>query len=142
MAIYQDKGPCLVRLWWVRALLVVILLGLALRLWHLSVVEFEHYQALAERNHVLTVPMDAPRGVISDREGRVLVDNAPAFNLVLYRNEIQDLEDTLSFLVDGFELRRESLAARLEGDVAVLHGQRDRIDILQHRLPAESLQSL
>ena len=115
MAIYQDKGPCLVRLWWVRALLVVILLGLALRLWHLSVVEFEHYQALAERNHVLTVPMDAPRGVISDREGRVLVDNAPAFNLVLYRNEIQDLEDTLSFLVDGFELRRESLAARLEG---------------------------
>ena len=115
MAIYQDKTHCLVRLRWVRALLVVVLLGLLLRVWHLSVVKFEHYQALAERNHVLTVPMDAPRGPISDREGRVLVDNAYAFNLVLYRNEVQDLESTLSFLTEDFELQRKGLDERLRG---------------------------
>ena len=115
MAIYQDKTHHLVRLRWVMGLLVVVLLGLFLRLWHLSVVKFEHYQALAERNHVLTVPMDAPRGLIFDREGRVLVDNAHAFNLVLYRNEVQDLESTLSFLIEGFKLRREGLDDRLRG---------------------------
>ena len=115
MAIYQDKTLCLVRLRWVSGLLVAVMLGLFLRLWHLSVVKFEHYQALAERNHVLTVPMDAPRGLISDREGRVLVDNASAFNLVLYRNEVEDLESTLSFLIEGFQLRRKGLDERLRG---------------------------
>ncbi len=115
MAVYQEKNYCLVRLRWVRGLLIVILLGLFLRLWHLDVVNFEHYDALAERNHVLTVPMDAPRGLISDREGRVLVDNAHSFNLVLYRNEVQDLEGTLSFLAEGFELQRQGLDERLKG---------------------------
>ncbi len=115
MAVYQEKDSCLVRLRWVRGLLVVILLGLLLRLWHLDVVQFEHYQALAERNHVLTVPMDAPRGLISDREGRVLVDSVNVFSLVLYRNEVQDLESTLSFLAEGFKLERKGLDERLKG---------------------------
>ena len=115
MAIYQEKNHCLVRLRWIRGLLVAVLLGLFLRLWHLDVVKFEHYRVLAERNHVLTVPMDAPRGVISDREGRVLVDNANAFNLVLYRNEVEDLEGTLSFMVEGFKLTRKELDQRLKG---------------------------
>ena len=113
MTIYQDNKIFQLRLKWGRGLLVLAFLGLFFKLWHLTVLQSDYYQGMAERNRVRTVPMMAPRGLIYDREGRVLVDNLHSFNLVCYRSELSSLEKTLDFLVEGFGLQRENLGHRL-----------------------------
>ena len=65
------------------ALRVAIIGGVALvafglvffRLWYLQVLSGDRYKAEASDNRVREIKVQAPRGEIVDREGRVLVDN-------------------------------------------------------------------
>ena len=65
------------------ALRVAILGGIALvlfaviffRLWYLQVLSGDKYLAEANDNRVREVKVEAPRGKIVDRNGKVLVDN-------------------------------------------------------------------
>ena len=114
MPIYQDNREFLQRLRWLRIVFVLVFVCLFAKLWSLTVLDFERYKNLAERNRVHTVPQLAPRGLIYDREGRVLVDNVYGFNLLLFRDEVQDLSETVQFLVEGLDLSREVLQERLK----------------------------
>jgi len=114
MPIFQDNHDLLQRLNWLRIFFVVIFIGLFAQLWFLSVLEFEHYANLAERNRIRTLPQIAPRGLIYDRENRVLVDNVYGFNLLLFRDELRDLDGTIQFLVEGLDLTEEVLRERLQ----------------------------
>jgi penicillin-binding protein 2 len=53
--------------------------------WRLQIAQHERYEGQAERNRIRSLPVIAPRGRILDREGRVLVDNFPAFSVLLMR---------------------------------------------------------
>ena len=114
MPIYQDNRELLQRMRWLQVICVLVFIGLFAKLWSLTVLDFELYKNLAERNRVRTIPELAPRGLIYDREGRVLVDNVYEFNLLLYRDEVQDLNETLNFLVDGLGLDRNTIQERLK----------------------------
>ncbi len=50
---------------------------LVFRLWVLQILDSQSYVAQAESNSLRTLEVNAPRGVIEDRTGRVLVDNRP-----------------------------------------------------------------
>jgi penicillin-binding protein 2 len=113
MPIYQDNSLCRIRLRWIQWFLVVLFLGLFLKLWHLTVVDFTQHSVAAERNRARTIPIKAPRGVIYDREGRVLASSVNSFSLVCYRSEASNLEATVDFLVQGLGLDRQSLEQRL-----------------------------
>ncbi len=68
---------------------VAILSGVALvmfaiiffRLWYLEVLSGDHYRQEAENNQLRTIRVQAPRGEILDRNGRVLVDNRTSLAL-------------------------------------------------------------
>ncbi len=79
------------------ALLLVGLLSLTLlgKLIHLQIVRHDYYLELSQGNRVRQDPVPASRGLILDRRGRVLVDNEPAFQLELIREQTPDLNDTL-----------------------------------------------
>src|SRR5262249_3419280 len=70
------------------AIVAAALAVLLLRLWFLQVIGSDKYQALANDNRLRSVVIDAPRGVITDRDGRVLVDNTPAEDLVFRPREV------------------------------------------------------
>src|SRR5579883_1333740 len=55
--------------------------------WRLQVTHHEQYLQLSERNRTRDLPIIAPRGRILDRDGRVLVDNLPAFSVLLSRDD-------------------------------------------------------
>jgi penicillin-binding protein 2 len=57
---------------------------LFLRLWALQVLAGDRYLAQANDNRVRTLRIDAPRGLIVDRNGRTLVENAPGTRLELW----------------------------------------------------------
>jgi penicillin-binding protein 2 len=65
----------------INALAVAILLviaALVARLWYLQVLSGESYAALSENNRLREVSLDAPRGLILDRAGEILVGDRPA----------------------------------------------------------------
>ncbi|MDI6717316.1 MAG: penicillin-binding protein 2 [Actinomycetota bacterium] len=62
---------------------VVVFVVLISRLWFMQVIGGQKYVELAEGNYVRVIPIDAPRGVIYDRNGNVLVNNRPSIGVAL-----------------------------------------------------------
>lgn len=76
------------------AILGAITLGvfavLFLRLWALQILSGEQYLRIAQNNQVRTLRVEAPRGVIRDREGRILVGNKVGTALQLWPDSLPD----------------------------------------------------
>jgi penicillin-binding protein 2 len=60
----------------------------------LQIGEHSTYLEESQRNRIRELPIVAPRGLILDRNGRILVDNTPAFSVLLSRDGSQKLTDT------------------------------------------------
>jgi penicillin-binding protein 2 len=84
------------------AMLVIGLLVLTLmaRLSYLQVVRHDYYLELSQGNRVRLDPIPASRGVILDRNGNVLANNEPAYQLELIREQVPNLNDTLKRLAE------------------------------------------
>lgn len=63
------------------ALVLVLFFILFLRLFHLQIVEGKANRELADGNRIQIKVIHAPRGVVFDRNGKVLAANSPAFRL-------------------------------------------------------------
>ena len=113
MAIFQDNRDPIERLYWLGWAFFVMVLLLFSRLWYLSVASFDHYDHVARRNHIRTVPILAARGPIEDRNGHILVENTYGFDLVLFREKKPGLDRTLQFLSEALQVSREELEERL-----------------------------
>ncbi len=93
-------------------LVVVCLTGLlGGRLFYLQVVQHEVYSTRSEKNRVRVEPLPPTRGLIYDRHGVLLAENRPTYNLTLVRERVEDLDATLSLLVDLLELSEEEAEA-------------------------------
>jgi penicillin-binding protein 2 len=79
-------------------LMVLLTFTLLGRLYLLQVVRHDYYAELSQGNRVRTEPIPASRGLILDRNGTVLVDNEPAYQLELTREQVPNLNDTLKRL--------------------------------------------
>jgi len=86
--------------------LTAVLVG---RLIWLQVVEYERYSDLAQGNRVRIEPQPAPRGIIYDRNGAILAENKPAYQLELVPEEVGDIDATLRGLVGIGLLPEEDL---------------------------------
>lgn len=93
---------------------VFIMLLLLLRLWYLQVISTEKFQLLSEKNRIRYIPISAPRGPIYDRDGRLLVDNRPAFSVVAMRQDVADRDHLLERLSEYLDIPVEDLARRWE----------------------------
>jgi penicillin-binding protein 2 len=81
-------------------LMFLLTLTLLSRLYILQVVRHDYYADLSQGNRVRTEPIPASRGLILDRNGAVLADNEPAYQLELTREQVPDLNDTLKRLTE------------------------------------------
>jgi penicillin-binding protein 2 len=89
-----------------------IFLLLVLRLWYLQVISFDRYRVLSEKNRTRYIPITAPRGPIYDRNGLVLVENRPAFDISVLRQEIEKPDELFSSLVPHLEVDIDTLRKR------------------------------
>lgn len=80
---------------------------LALGFWNIQVGQHGRWSEVAENNHQRTVNVRAPRGVIFDRDGRVLVQNRHRLDIGLVQEQAPDLDGTLARLaaVTGTDAR-------------------------------------
>lgn len=94
------------------AVLTTGLCGLVWRAWALQVDDNDHYRALAERQHGMTVDIQAPRGDIRDVHGEPLAVSADVDSIWANPREIRDVTATA-----------DKLAAILETDAAELEAK-------------------
>ena len=85
-----NKVPRL-RLSMMAVVAVALFASLFARLYDLQVVGSSDYRLQAEANRVRTLQVEAPRGRILDRNGKVLVDNRVAVVVAIDRNAFGDL---------------------------------------------------
>ncbi len=77
------------------ALMFVALAAVAARLYYLQIVSTKELAELADRNRIRTLRVPAPRGLVFDRNHRVLVDTRPSFDAMLVPEDSTDLTSTI-----------------------------------------------
>ena len=105
MAIAEDRRRLTTRLNMLKGAISVAFVLLACGFWFFQVVQHAKFKEMAENNHQRTLTLRAPRGVIFDRTGRLLVANRNAFNISIVREHTKDLDRTMRVLstVTGVE---------------------------------------
>ena len=102
------------RLKWLAGSLAVAFFVVLSSYWYLQIVRSEHYWRLAENNRLRVLRLEAPRGLIYDRSGQLLVENVPSFRLLIDRSLSADLEASLVFAANILDRDEEGLGESLQ----------------------------
>jgi penicillin-binding protein 2 len=109
---FEDTSQNLrARLRFIQAMVVLLLGVLSVRLYVLQVVRGGRYAEIAENQRRRRLPIPAPRGVIFDREGRVIVDSRPIYNVIMSREDVKgkDLNSLIEPLAEGLTVDKDIL---------------------------------
>ena len=71
---------------------IVVLTTLILRLWFLQIINGPVYRVQSENNRIHLQNIPPFRGLIKDRNGELLVDNRPSYDLYVIPEDVQDPE--------------------------------------------------
>lgn len=88
---------------------------LILRLIYLQIIKGQEYRRMSLNNSIRLQSIDAPRGLIFDRHGDLLVDNRPSFDLYISLKDARPVEDTIGRLSMHASLDLTELAGRMDG---------------------------
>jgi penicillin-binding protein 2 len=105
MSNVEDRRGIITRLSILQYVITGLFSILAISFWVLQVAQHAKFEEMAENNHQRTLALRAPRGIIVDRDGRVLVENRPSFSISITREHSKDLNRTIRMLaaVLGYE---------------------------------------
>jgi penicillin-binding protein 2 len=99
----------------IQVIAFVLLTLLGVRLYFLQIVKGEYYNDRAESQRVRFIPIPAPRGAIFDRNGKLLVDSRPTYNVVLSNEPLKSINvnDRVDDYSKGLGIDRQFVIERL-----------------------------
>ncbi len=115
----DDRRRTSVRLLAISVTIMAAFLALAVSFWYLQVVKNATFLEMAENNHLRRLSLRAPRGVLFDRERRLLVENRGAYTISILREHSPDLDQTIRQLAAATgedEQRIRTEVARRRGE--------------------------
>src|SRR4029453_17176434 len=92
MKFVDDSQNLRIRLRVIQVLVLVLLGVLGVRLYVLQGVNGSKYSEVAENQRIRLLPIPAPRGVILDRDGDLLVDSRPIYSVILSREDTKGID--------------------------------------------------
>jgi penicillin-binding protein 2 len=92
----------------------IVFLIFFVRLLYLQVIKGHELRFLSENNRIRLIKAPAPRGMILDRNGRILVDSRPAFDVVVMSEDVKDVEGLAQNLSHFLHLSPEEIADKIE----------------------------
>ncbi len=111
----------------VAAVFIALLFGaLIAKLVNLQVFQHDYFSARSDNNRIHSQYIPPARGLIFDRNGELLADNQPIFNLTVVRERVEDMDATLNYLSTLIRLN--------EDDVEQFNNR-----MLRNRVPFSSL---
>ncbi len=115
----------------------IILLGIVVaRLIQLQVIDHEQFAEQSQGNRIRIEAVPPTRGLIFDRNGKVLAENLPAYQLELIPEQVPDIDDTLNRLA-GIGLVKEEDIPRFNG--LIQSGPRFKPVALRFRLSDDEI---
>src|SRR5688572_28018053 len=101
MAIPQeDRRRTSTRVVTLQVGVIICFAALAICFWVLQVFQHQTYLEMADRNYQRTLALRAPRGVLFDRHGKVLVENRNSYTISIAREHTKDLDHTMRLLAE------------------------------------------
>ena len=91
----------------------LVFLIFVVRLFQLQILEGADLRERSQQNSVRTLVLEAPRGQIVDREGRVLAASRPAYRVQVIPNELSEPKRTFDALSQLLGRQPEDLAAQV-----------------------------
>ena len=91
-------------------LIVMLFISLIFKLVNLQITQYEYFSARSDGNRLHSQYVPPARGLIFDRSGELLADNQPIFNLTVVKEQVVDIDETLSFLATLIRLTDEDIA--------------------------------
>jgi penicillin-binding protein 2 len=92
---WQEQRLFLSRLLASAVVVLLLVAGLVARLVQLQVIDHQRFAELSQGNRLHIEPLAPTRGLIVDRNGLVIAENLPTWQLVAVPEQIVDLEATL-----------------------------------------------
>jgi penicillin-binding protein 2 len=92
-------------------LITVLFSILTVSFWVLQVVQHEKFKEMAENNHQRTLAWRAPRGIVLDRNGEVLILNRQSRSISIVREHTKDLDATVDLLASTLQIDPEAVRA-------------------------------
>jgi penicillin-binding protein 2 len=84
------------------------------RLFYLQVIERNEFSRLAENNCIRLQSINPPRGMIFDRNGRLLVENRPSFDLNIILKDAKPFTQTMERLSSYVRVEPDALLSRID----------------------------
>ena len=69
-------------------------------LYNIQVKDHQDYQTRSNDNRIKVIPIAPNRGLIYDRNGKLLAENRPVFSLEIIPEQVKNVDDTLAGLID------------------------------------------
>jgi penicillin-binding protein 2 len=91
----------------------IAFLVLFLRLWYLQILEGGYYFTLSTNNRLRLRRVEAPRGFMLDRNGEILVENRPTFDLYATPEDVANRAEVSTVLARILGTAPEEIVARL-----------------------------
>jgi penicillin-binding protein 2 len=95
---HEDRRTFSIRLAVMKGGVILVFSALAVAFWWFQVARHEEFAARADANYVRTITLRAPRGVLFDRHGQVMVENREIHSISVSREQTEDLDATLQLL--------------------------------------------
>jgi len=111
MSIHEDRRKVTIRLSILQYLVIFIFTVLAVGFWILQVVQHAKFEEMAENNNQRNIGLRAPRGLVFDRDLRVLVENRNSYSISIVREHTKDLNRTVKLLAGVLKLDEAGVKA-------------------------------
>jgi len=99
---------------WSKRILIFFIIVLLIRLWDLQIMRGSEMRTLSEQNRIRVKKIVAPRGVIYDRNGKILAETRPSFNIYIIPEDIKDFNQTVDGLAQLMNMERDEIIEKLK----------------------------
>jgi penicillin-binding protein 2 len=86
----------------------------SMRLWYLQVIEGNELREFSEKNRLKQNKISAPRGLLLDRDGKILVENQPGFEAILSPQYIEDTKEVAKIVGPILGIEPEKLVSKIK----------------------------
>ena len=117
------------------AVLTIALIAIVARLAQVQLVQGETFASAARANQIQLIPISAPRGLIVDRNGVVMVRSRPSFVCALIPSEVVHIDDTLHQLAAVLHIDEAKLRHRLYHHLGVNYENFDQVQTYEPNGP-------
>ncbi|PCJ40881.1 MAG: penicillin-binding protein 2 [SAR86 cluster bacterium] len=105
----QERRTFLSRLL-IGGIITILLVGFLIsRLIYLQIYQHEYYSTVSDNNRIYRQTVVPTRGLIYDRNGILLADNKPSFNLTVIREKVSDMDASISLIQSLIDLPEQEV---------------------------------